>query len=508
MRGSRRLRARVLVWLAVGAVLLVGCGGPLESAGHEGSRAEIEGELAFGSPWHAEGAAEGHDVMVTGVEGEARRLTGSAANDRWPTWSPDGQELAFASDRDSPGDIFVLRADGQLDNLTDSETRDAQPAWSPDGTRIAFVRSEVDGDGELDHRTSDVWVMQVDGSEPRNLTDDSDTIDAHPSWSPDGERLVFMSTRENRVHLWVFEVDSGQLHELSEVSQPDAHTIDAFPAWSPDGEHIAFISNREGVADVWLMEPDGQGLQRLTNEDTYETGPLAWSPDGQQLAVASTRTSERIQGIEESLERSQEAMTDDAVFGWITYEMMLGQSAIMDGLAVLPIGDDAETHRFTDPDWRAVEPTWRADGQQDAPVAAHEVGEDTQVQDRGDMEISADITIDGEPIGRGSRSMNCESVMLDLPDADERDQHERHLRIEPDEEGQTATIRLEMPFREGEHSEVEDDGIRRIAENVETIEIESRRIRGRATLEPEFPEFNNAQPVEIEFDIKCGYRGD
>lgn len=136
-----------------------------------------------------------------------------------------------------------------------------------------------------------------------------------------------------------------------------------------------------------------------------------------------------------------------------------------------------------------------------------EVGEHTQIEDPGPGEISADITIDGEPIGRGSRSMSCESVMLDLPDAGERDQHERHLRIEPDDEGQTATIRLEMPFRDGEHSEVEDDGIRRIAENVETIEIEPRRIRGSATLEPEFPEFNNAEPVEIAFDIKCGYRG-
>jgi hypothetical protein len=127
--------------------------------------------------------------------------------------------------------------------------------------------------------------------------------------------------------------------------------------------------------------------------------------------------------------------------------------------------------------------------------------------DGGPMEISADVTIDGESIGRGSRSMSCESVMLDLPDAGERGQHERHLRIEPSEDGQTATVRLETPFRDDEYSEVEDDGIRRIAEDVETVEIEPGRIRGTATLEPEFPEFNNAEPVEITFDIKCGYRG-
>lgn len=127
---------------------------------------------------------------------------------------------------------------------------------------------------------------------------------------------------------------------------------------------------------------------------------------------------------------------------------------------------------------------------------------------RESMEISADITIDGEPIDRGPGGMSCQEVMLDLPDADERGQHERHLRIELADDGQTATIRLELPFREGEESEVEDDGIRRIAEHVDTIEIEPRRIRGTSTLEPEFPEHNNADRVEITFDIRCGYRGE
>lgn len=218
------MRVDGLGWARVGVVLLgaavlAGCAGSLDSVGREGPRADVEGELAFVSPWQSEGTTEGHDIMVTGPDGNARYLTRSRATDSGPAWSPDGRQLAFTSDREGPSDIFVLRPEGQLDNLTASELRDAEPAWSPDGERIAFVRSEAEENGQS-VRASDVWVMAADGSEPRNLTDEPATIDAHPSWSPDGKRLVFASTREGRVHLWVLEVDSGELHNLSEVSQP------------------------------------------------------------------------------------------------------------------------------------------------------------------------------------------------------------------------------------------------------------------------------------------------
>ena len=167
--------------------------------------------------------------------------------------------MAFTSDRDSAGGVFVLHPDGELDNLTASDQRETAPAWSPDGEQIAFVRHEEVG------RASDVWVMDPDGSGARNLTQRPDVIDTHPSWSPDGQQLAFMSTRGERVNLWVLDLDTGEVDNLSEGLQPHPEEIHAFPAWSPDGDHIAFIRWREGErSNVWLMDADGEDVQRLT----------------------------------------------------------------------------------------------------------------------------------------------------------------------------------------------------------------------------------------------------
>ena len=113
----------------------------------------------------------------------------------------------------------------------------------------------------------------------------------------------------------------------------------------------------------------------------------------------------------------------------------------------------------------------------------------------------ADIIIDGEQVRPASRFVACHQVMLDLPDASEREPREPHLTI--DQDNGTATIWLEMPMREGEYSEVEDYTIQREAEGIESVEFGDERVQGHATLPPRFPDFTNAEPVEIEFDIRC-----
>ena len=92
-----------------------------------------------------------------------------------PTWSPDGNIIAFASDRDGDLEIFVMNADGtEIRQLTDNVV-DSAPEGSPDGELIAFV-SDRDGDLEI-------FVMNADGTAVRQLTDNDDT-DTVPLWSP------------------------------------------------------------------------------------------------------------------------------------------------------------------------------------------------------------------------------------------------------------------------------------------------------------------------------------
>ena len=106
------------------------------------------------------------------------RLTDNEAGDMHPNWSPDGQRIAFQSDRDGDWEIYVMNSDGSgLTRLTDNEVAPViMLSWSPDGRRIALI-SNQDGDWEI-------YVMNSDGSGLTRLTD-NEVWDAYPSWSPE-----------------------------------------------------------------------------------------------------------------------------------------------------------------------------------------------------------------------------------------------------------------------------------------------------------------------------------
>jgi len=108
----------------------------------------------------------------------------------------------------------------------------------------------------------------------------------HPSWSPDGERIVFESDREGSADLWVIGLMDAKVRRLT-----DSPAADARPVWSPDGRWIAFHSDREENFDLWAIRPDGTGLRRLTSGERDETNP-AWDPTSKQI-VYEERAGER-----------------------------------------------------------------------------------------------------------------------------------------------------------------------------------------------------------------------
>jgi len=128
--------------------------------------------------------------------GQMRCLTSSGWNGQ-ADWSPDGTSIAFAyspsSDRDATSDILVMSPDGaEKVNLTSSpDDFELNPKWSPDGKQIAFER----WDSSL--RQHDVWVMDADGSNATNLTPTAED-GRYPTWSPDGRRIVFVTTRTSQ----------------------------------------------------------------------------------------------------------------------------------------------------------------------------------------------------------------------------------------------------------------------------------------------------------------------
>ncbi|MDA1329819.1 MAG: hypothetical protein DWG76_00790 [Chloroflexi bacterium] len=208
-------------------------------------------------------------------------LTGSLKNvfAEAPVWSPDGSLIAYDGLLGvyETRDILLITVDREnpvQTQITEFEDYDCYPSFSPDGEQIVYM-SERD-----DNR--DLYVMDLEGNDIARLTDDP-TNDYEPAWSPDGERIAFVSRRTGFSQIYVMDADGENVVQLTEENQ-----LDWRPAWSPDGEWIAFESWRNGNADIFIMRPDGSDLQQLTTS-LAEDGHPHFSPDGRYLVFHSKR---------------------------------------------------------------------------------------------------------------------------------------------------------------------------------------------------------------------------
>jgi TolB protein len=122
--------------------------------------------------------------------------------------------------------------------------------------------------------------MNADGSGVTPLTNQEST---EPTWSPDGTRIAFTSTRDGNTDIWVVSAGGGELRRLTSNAARDFGA-----AWSPDGTTIAFVSDRNRNTDIYAIRADGTGETRLTGHPASDSSP-AWSPDGSRLVFSSAR---------------------------------------------------------------------------------------------------------------------------------------------------------------------------------------------------------------------------
>jgi len=223
----------------------------------------------------------GSDIYRMNADGTGtQRLTDESAAYRDLQLSPDGTKLAYYSDQVRCYNVWVMNVDGtdarQLTSLDGLERCNEMPRWSPDGSKIAFQSSRHPELGW------DVYVMNADGSGVMNVSDNPSTdVDTYNDlvvgWSPDG-RVVMQSNRDGTDRIYTVVADGSGCEALF---------ADGFilPFWSPDHARVAVVKDW----DLFVMNSDGSGATNLTGSPGFESWGSAdpWSPDGSKVAYRS-----------------------------------------------------------------------------------------------------------------------------------------------------------------------------------------------------------------------------
>lgn len=198
---------------------------------------------------------------------ELTRLTTRRGFDSRPAISPDGRSVVYVSDRSGKLELYAtgLTAGAPDVPLTSNGGGNMDPQWSPDGRWIAFHSEHPAG----------IWIIGAAGGTPQQIVD----FGSSPSWSPDSERLVFVSdsgTATLRSVLWTVRRD-GTDRQALRLASPVAGGI-SMPAWSSSGRFIAFgVNTGSAFKAVWLTSVDGKTVRQITSRMTGRG--IHWAPN-------------------------------------------------------------------------------------------------------------------------------------------------------------------------------------------------------------------------------------
>ena len=266
----------------------------------------LNGYMAYGS--NRTGTQLSDDVYTSPLDVETPlQLTFRRADDGQPAWSPDGRRLAFKTTQFGSNNLAVINADGTGETLLTRTFRfsEGQPAWSPDGTKLLYRRTP---ENPL-VQNADIWVLDIDQSANDPTQPVTHQVlartgdERYPSYSPDGTKIVFrgdldLAEPSGDEEIYVMDADGTNVRQLT-----DNGDFDSAPAWSPDGTKIAFEKAAAGTfvpgvpaepgkeaeeKDIYVMDADGSNVRQLTDSPGLDEGPV-WSPDGTKIAFSSDR---------------------------------------------------------------------------------------------------------------------------------------------------------------------------------------------------------------------------
>ena len=268
-----RTRSALLVAVAsaaaaVTAVASGGCSGSVDP-GEPGADASVD--TATPPDGSVPGRDAGRDAAADAVaDAVAPGPDGAALTGAW---------LAFASNRLGNFDVFLARRDGsELHALVKGPGNQMYPSWSPDGRTIAYASDAVGGAYKL-------FTVDAASGVVTPVPNDRPLATA-PAFSPDGKVIVFGGDGPGGGLIYRISAGGGAATPLTTGAARDG-----LPVWSPDGSQIYFATDRSGSFEIWSVKPDGSALQKVTTGGKVIGGPSV-SPDGKVLAYAKATTND------------------------------------------------------------------------------------------------------------------------------------------------------------------------------------------------------------------------
>jgi TolB protein len=226
-------------------------------------------------------AGEYQVFTVSPEGGEPTRLAEGLTGALMPVWSPDRSQIAFWSWDTGEELIWIMAADGSEIVQFTGYSSAVPDWWRPGGDALVY---NCDAFGEPVDVPDLCMAELTDADDVTQLVDSDATVDFQGRVSPDGSRLLFVSDRSGDFELWVLQMATGELTNLTQNPDFDDQSGD----WSPDGTSIAYVVAGPDVRDIWVMDADGDN-QRPLIEGTDEDDAPNWSPDGTRIVFSSSR---------------------------------------------------------------------------------------------------------------------------------------------------------------------------------------------------------------------------